>query len=299
MSLFNRVLRPPTTLSDRAIERYLAAIQKDLEPDPLFRRRLRSAAVNQFVAAREGIASPGRTGIVRRRMGRVGRACLYASFTLGVSAASVMAASQEALPGDLLYPLKQHIEELRWSVVPAQLHDELAAYALGERIEEMGRLAETGHLDLSIAMAPAVDREYERLVALDQDHAAASAARIEGHLLVLEGLLDRLPPTARAAVEDAIEKAPTIGPGTDRARNPGNAGGASPGAGVGPAGSLGPASTGKPAATPGPEPTPKPDTTAKPGPTAKPHPTANPDRPSPRPEQTPRGRSSQESGSSD
>lgn len=286
MSLFNRVLRPPSTLSDQAIERFLAAIQKDLEPDPLFRRRLRSAAVNQFVGAREGIGSPGRTGIGRRQMGRVGRACLYASFTLGVSAASVMAASQEALPGDLLYPLKQHIEELRWSVVPAQLHEELAAYALGERIEEMGRLAETGHLDLSIAMAPAVDREYERLVALDQDHDAASAARIEAHLLVLDGLLDKLPPTARAAVEDVIEKAPTIGQGTDRARNPGNAGGASPAAGVGPGGALGPVTTSKPEATPRPERTPKPEPTAKPD-------------PSPRPEQTPRGRSSQESGSSD
>ena len=184
--------------------------------------------VNQFVAAREGIASPGRTGIARRQMGRVGRACLYASFTLGVSAASVMAASQEALPGDLLYPLKQHIEELRWSVVPVQLHEELAAYALGERIEEMARLAETGHLDLAIAMAPAVDREYDRLVALDQNHDAASAARIERHLLVLEGLLDKLPLTARAAVEAVIEKTPTIGQGTDRAFEPGQCRGSHP-----------------------------------------------------------------------
>ncbi len=297
MSLFNRALRPPSTLSEQAIERYLVAIQKDLEPDPLFRRRLRSAAVNQFVAAREGIASPSRRAIGRRQMGRVGRACLYASFTLGVSAASVMAASQEALPGDLLYPLKQDIEELRWSVVPVQLHEELAAYALGERIEEMASLAEAGHLDLAIAMAPAVDREYEHLVALDQDHDTASTARIERHLLVLDGLLDKLPPTARAAVEDVIERTPTIGQGNDDASNAGNAGGANPAAAGGPGGAVGPVATGKPESTPRPERTPKPEPTAKPEP-AKPEPTAKPD-PTPRPEHTPRGRSSRESGSSD
>ena len=298
MSLFNRALRPPPILSDQAIERYLAAMRREMEPDPLFRRRLRSAAVNQFVAAREGIASPERTSMGRRQMGRVGRACLFASFTLGVSAASVMAASQEALPGDLLYPLKQHIEELRWSFVPVQLHEELAAYALGERIEEMARLAETGHLDLAIAMAPAVDREYDRLVALDQNHDAASAARIERHLLVLEGLLDKLPLTARAAVEAVIEKTPTIGQGTDRPSNAGNAGGANPAAGVAPGGGSEPVATSTPEATPKPERTPKPDPTAKPDAAAAPDPTAKPS-PSPRPGQPPTGRASQESDSSD
>ena len=127
MSLFNRALRPRPTLSDEAVKRYLATLSAEVEPDPLFRRRLRSDAVNRFVAAREGIQHPVREGLGRRQMGRVGRACLYASFTLGVSAASVMAASQEALPGDALYPLKQRMEELRWEVVPAHLHGELAA----------------------------------------------------------------------------------------------------------------------------------------------------------------------------
>ncbi len=177
-------------------------------------------------------------------------------------------------------------------MVPAQLHEELAAYALGERIEEMTRLAETGHLDLALAMAPAVDREYERLVALNQDHDAASAARIERHLLVLEGLLDKLPPTARAAVEDVIERTPTIGQGNDGASNPSNAGEANPAAGVSPGGAPGPVATATPEATPQPERTPRPDPTVKPEPTAKPDPTL-------RPAQTPRGRSSQESGSSD
>jgi hypothetical protein len=270
MSLFNRALRPSPTLSDQAIEGYLAALPGELEPDPLFRRRLRSEAVNQFVAVREGIASPDGSVVGRRQLGKVGRACLYASFTLGVSAASVMAASQEALPGDLLYPLKRHIEELRWDVVPAQLHEELAAYALGERVEEMARLADAGHLDLAIAMAPAIDRERDRLVTLGQAHDDARTDRIERHLLVLQGLLEKLPATARAAIEGVTEGTPTIGQGTESAPTPANGGGVIPAAGGSAGGETEPRATSTPDPTPRPEQTPKPDPTQGPDATPKP-----------------------------
>ena len=73
-------------------------------------------------------------------MGQLGRACLYASCVFALSAASVLAASQEALPGEFLYPLKQRIEQVRIDLVTSHLHPELAAYALGEMIEEMGNL---------------------------------------------------------------------------------------------------------------------------------------------------------------
>ena len=59
MSLFNDTLRPPAILSDQAVERYLAAIRAEIEPDPFFRRRLRGQVMNRFVATREGmIAAP-------------------------------------------------------------------------------------------------------------------------------------------------------------------------------------------------------------------------------------------------
>jgi len=279
MSLFNRALRPPPTTSDEAIERYLADLHAEIQPDPLFRRRLRTDAVNRFVAAREGIATPARAGIGGRQMGRIGRACLYASFTLGVSAASVMAASQEALPGDALYPLKQRIEQLRWDLVPDQLHGELAALALGERIEEMGRLADTGRMELALAMAPEIDRGYARLAGLANRDAAADA-RIERHLLVLQGLVDKLPATTRAAVEDLIET-PDTGQSIDRtpSADPGATGG---GAGTGP----------EPTATAGPQPTPGPDRTPRPDPSATP-------RPTPKPEHTQQGVPSPEDESPD
>ncbi len=260
MSLFNRALRPPPRLSDAAVERYLAALRAEIDPDPLFRRRVRTDVVNRFVAAREGIGRPaGRSGL-SRQMGRLGRACLYASFTLGVTGTAVLAASEGALPGDLLYPLKQRIEQLRYDLVPTRLHGELAAYALGMRIEEMGRLAEAGRWDLAVAMAPTIDAEYERLEALGATANRFRAARIERHLLVLEGLLQKLPDAARDKVESAFDYAPASGPATPRSSNPG---GGTPAAGPGSFSSH-QEPKGAPARTPKPDPTREPDPTATP-----------------------------------
>ena len=92
MSLFNRALRPPPTLSDAAIERHLSALRSQIEPDPLFRRRLRSEVMNRFVAAREGTAQGTDASLRTSEMGRLGRACLYATFTLAAGATSVKVA---------------------------------------------------------------------------------------------------------------------------------------------------------------------------------------------------------------
>ena len=281
MSLFNRTLGPPPTLSDDAFERYLAGLSTKIELDPLFKRRLRSDAINRFVAAREGLDTPARAGNAGRRMGRVGRACLYASLTLGVSAASVLAASQEALPGDALYGLKQRVEQLRMDIVPEQVKAELAAYALGERIEEMSRLAESGRLELAIAMGPSIEREFRHVAALGRADDPARAARIARHLLVLEGLLAQLPANARAAIQDVIDGT-SGGQGSDGVPNSGNAGGVNANGGGGAAGAgsnAGPGPVSEPA------PLERPDRTPRPEPTAKPEPTERPDR-TPKPAQT-------------
>ena len=75
----------------------------DLEPDPLFVRRLRSEAVNRFVSVREGIALPAGDDRAHPAMGRLGRACLYASFALGVSPTSVLAVNHPRMPSGLGY----------------------------------------------------------------------------------------------------------------------------------------------------------------------------------------------------
>jgi hypothetical protein len=205
MSLLDTVRRSRPATPRDPVEASLGAMWAGLEPDPLFVRRLRSAAVNRFVAVREGSGTPH--GDVRAvpAVGRLGRACLFASFTLGVSAASVLAASQAALPGDPLYGLKLRVEQVRLEVLPGHLHDELEAYALAERIAEMGTLTAGGRWDEAIALTPAIEEAYERV--LDQDGGNAVAeARVEMHLVVLQDLINRLPDGARGAVQEVIDR---------------------------------------------------------------------------------------------
>lgn len=255
MSLFRGTIRPPAILSDEAVERYLAAIRAEIRPDPLFRRRLRGEVLNRYVAVREGIGATPQ----HRSMGRLGRAILYASFTLAVTSTSVLAASQEALPGDLLYPLKRHVESLRVQVLPPHLHDDLAAYALAERINELGHLAEREAWGLVAIQAAEIDHEYEAFLALAD---AAPPGANDRYLTVLAGLVDRLPDGARAAIEAVIER--RTGPGSQPGRSDGapprgNSGSTRAGAG-GDGGSDRPSTADpEPKATknPRPEPTPR------------------------------------------
>lgn len=203
MSLLEAMFRPRPRRRDKAIEDTLRDRLAEIEPDPLFVRRLRGDAVNRFVAAREGSGPITEGGA--KTMGRLGRACLIASFALGASAMSVMAASQVALPGDPLYALKLRIEQVRLDVLPAHLDDELAAFMLAVRIDEFGRLAEAGRWDEAMALAPVIEQAYERFVP-EADARANSSGASPPQLLVLEVLVERLPDGARAALHRVIER---------------------------------------------------------------------------------------------
>ena len=265
MSLFRGTIRPPAILSDEAVERYLAAIRAEIQPDPLFRRRLRGEVMNRYVAAREGIGARPQ----RRSMGTLGRAVLYATFTLAVTSTSVLAASQEALPGDLLYPLKRHIETLRVQVLPAHLHDDLAAMALTERIDELAHLAERGEWGRVAIQAGVVEQEYDAFLVLAE---AAPRGANDRYLTVLAGLVERLPDGARAAVEAVIERRsgsdPNPGQGGSGGEVPRGNGGSTPAGGAGGQGGPSGGSTGdedpvdatpkpKPTKSPVPDPTPR------------------------------------------
>jgi hypothetical protein len=288
MSLFRDALRPPAILSDQAIERYLAAVRAELAPDPLFRRRLRGQVMNRYVAAREGIVETPQ----RRSMGRVGRAVLYASFALAATTTSVLAASQEAVPGDLLYPLKRHVESLRVQVLPAHLQDDLAAYELAERIDELGVLAARGDDARVAGLAAIVGRDYEAFVEISQATPGSDTDR----LMVLSALIERLPEPAQAAIAEVVERqsAPT-GPLTPE-RSDGNAGGGSGGSqpsnGAGAAGGTDASGPEEPTDTLTPDPTPR----AAKSPTPEPSPNATK---SPRPDPTPRGGSGSSQSESD
>jgi hypothetical protein len=66
---------------------------------------------------------------------------LMASVALAATLGTVGAASQQALPGDPLYPVKRQIEEIRLQAAPAWMHDGLELATLSERLDEVERLA--------------------------------------------------------------------------------------------------------------------------------------------------------------
>jgi hypothetical protein len=210
MSLFRDAMRPEPIASDEAVRRYLAALRPTVDPDPLFRRRLRGLVVNQFVAAREGLAVARAPRTRSNAMGRLGRACLYASVALAASVGSVMAASQAAIPGDPLYSVKVHIEELRVQALPAEYRDELAAHVLSERVSELARLEEAGKWELAAEMAQPIGDAYAALEATGADPSTADGALGE-QLDTLSALIARLPERAQAAVAQAAEHAPAFG----------------------------------------------------------------------------------------
>lgn len=187
----------PSTVEER-IARAIAAIRADLEPDPLFERRLRTQVLNRYVAAREGAVAPAAAGArnARREMGRLGRAVLYASFVLGVSVTSVVAASQQAVPGDVLYPLKRDIEALRHRVLPAEFEALLLRTELTARLDELADVADRGDSAAVASLAAEVHRSYGEVIELTADSPQ--------NLLVLDALLDRLPSPARAALADVV-----------------------------------------------------------------------------------------------
>jgi hypothetical protein len=125
-----------------------------------------------------------------------------------MSVGGVMAASRAAAPGDLLYPVKRQLEEIRAAVLPAHLRDELAAYVFEQRVTELGRLVEAGDLGRASALMPDVRAAFEELLALRPDVAGDSL--FATHLAVLADLLDRLPEPAREALERSLERAPGL-----------------------------------------------------------------------------------------
>lgn len=219
MSLFRASLRPPASDSHQLVRHYLEAVAARSDPDPLFRRRLRGTVLNRYVAAREGVLVEPRQK--RSAMRTLGRACLVASVAIAMSVGGVMAASRTALPGEFLYPIKRELEAVRMRVLPAEFHDELALYAVGQRINEVGLLADAGDWDAVAALLPEIDSGYELLAELDALEPDGTASVSSGAEM-LEQLRDGLPPPAQAAIESALDQAPGLNDGAPRGPQPTN-----------------------------------------------------------------------------
>ena len=116
-------------------------------PDPAFRRRARAALVEAIEADDAAAAGRGRlrrvatavglAGPPRTRLASARAAALVAALLLVLGAGGAVDASQGALPGDALYPVKLQAEQLRLALAldeeaKARVHLELASRRAGE-----------------------------------------------------------------------------------------------------------------------------------------------------------------------
>lgn len=205
MALVDRILRrPPLVPPDEPIARMLERLAHDLEPDPLYRRRLRGEALNRFVAAREGI-SMERPRSRAGRMTPIGRAVLVASVVLATGAASVSAVSQVAMPGDALYGVKLRIEQLRIDVAPADFKDELVVASLDARLTEIQVLSERGDWAAAATAADAAVQIATALEAMVPHTSPATEMALNHHLAVLERVVADAPAAAVEALQGALD----------------------------------------------------------------------------------------------
>jgi len=192
----------------------------DVEPSTGFKIRARVQLMEQIHAGRAVTKWPeprykNQTSLMprRRRFSMIGIivAAVLAFSALGGGTAY---ASQDSLPGDILYPVKLGTEQVRM-ILPANdlAKAELALSFAEKRVEEMTALAEKGrpeNLDLALdkyddALAVAIARiEAARGKALTTANISELVAEATAkHLSVLDRVYDKVPAQAKAVVEKA------------------------------------------------------------------------------------------------
>ncbi|HSM37962.1 MAG TPA: hypothetical protein VK838_01430 [Candidatus Limnocylindrales bacterium] len=203
------------------LERVLGRV----EPDPLFKRRLRGSIVNYHVASREGHLRRARGP--RRQMGAIGRSVLYASVVLALGVSAVGVAAQDSLPGEALYGVKLRLEEVRLQIAPQSVRAQLAAISLGARIDELERLASAGDWS-RVAAAAGRLAAAEALVAADPDAPLIPIGASATHAVeVLQAVLATAPDSARPDLENALAASSGSATGVDK-RHAGNGSQGSP-----------------------------------------------------------------------
>jgi predicted transcriptional regulator len=213
---------------DRLVEGRPAVSDPALRPLLLVAEEARAALhleVSADVAERhlallsEIDVAPARQRWSRRKKAAV--VLLAAALALGTMIETA-AASTNALPGELLYPVKRAIEALdlaihRDPVSRAKLHLEFAQRRLQE-LNDLLALRQIGQkVDVGAAMrsytAEVTDLENDVMRGLGRDSSALLAHvedELNKHLTVLADIRDRTSsPQARDAIERAIERAQT------------------------------------------------------------------------------------------
>ncbi len=193
-------------------------------PTPAFRTRLRAELIEEIDRAEVSLAERVRDAFWEktarwRNSARVGVAT--AVFASMVGSAGVAAAAQQALPGEMLYPVKQATESLRLSlasgdVATGRLHLAFARERLEELEDGAGELTPDEVVSTLQRMDDATIAGTNELIAAVQAGQPASlldtvATFTNDQQISLIRLMDRLPYESRPFVEDSLEVLRHIG----------------------------------------------------------------------------------------
>lgn len=131
------------------------------------------------------------------------------------SSIGISNASAQALPGDVLYPVKRGVEELRLLASMSTSADaELLSEFTGERLSEIEQLiALDPSIDLELALGEYEDMLSRFLEILEDDELLDDTATLEKlhgsityHEVVLQRVLDKAPTSAQKGLENALER---------------------------------------------------------------------------------------------
>lgn len=185
---------------DDSVVRLIRHASEALEPATAFRRRLRGEVLNLHVALREGLVAPRRT----RAMSTIGRAVLLASLTLAVSVTAAGAAAQSAIPGELLYPVKRQLEGIRLQLASGPARGDLLEMAVGERLEELERLARAGEWTLVSAATHDLTAAEDVLIGAGMPPDAGARTTLDRRIERLKTLLASAPTEGRKGLQQAL-----------------------------------------------------------------------------------------------
>lgn len=185
-----------------ALARSLEASVSDVAPTPQFRTAARRRLL-QRIARPPRVASPRRMSVGEQARRLVFRLAV-AMTAMGLAGGMAASASATALPGDLLYPMKQASENLALEFArDDSARQQILMQQADTRVDEAARLLDEGRADDAAATA---ERYADTITSLPVSPELDSAqASLRANEVRLHDLLQAAPPPARVGLQRALQ----------------------------------------------------------------------------------------------
>ncbi len=137
---------------------------------------------------------------------------LITMLTTLLGGGGVVYAANDALPGEVLYPVKAVVEDVQLALTGPEGDVALLDQFAQRRVEEVQALIAAGRYeDIPLAMQRYQEQVQEMVQVMEQlgpqdniDHLTHLQETMAQHTQVLTNLLERVPPTAQPAIEHAM-----------------------------------------------------------------------------------------------